>query len=137
MKTLRLFGLVALAFTSIGCSTTYRSVTHVRIENDKAYLAYAEWEGGPFTAFTGTNDRSRVKRCLINPDNSMKCEEDADINHVLNPQETPAPPAKKAEPEPQAVPESAPEEALPEEGDAGSEDEAASDGELTEDAAAE
>ncbi len=134
MKTLRLIGLVALAFTSIGCSTTYRSVTHVRIENDKAYLAYAEWEGGPLTAFTGTKDRSRVKRCLINPDNSMKCEEDADINHVLNPQETPAPPAKKAEPAPEAVPEETPVEEVE---DAGGEDDAASEGEVPEEAAAE
>lgn len=91
-KHTSLFLLGVLVFAS-GCATTRRSVTHVRVEKDKAFIAYAEWDEG---FMVGSNDRSRVKRCSINADNSLTCAEDADINHVLNPQEDPAPaPAEK------------------------------------------
>ena len=78
----------------------------MRVAKDKAYIAYAEWDEGLLTGLTGHNDRSRVKRCEIAEDNSMKCEEDADINQLLNPQEGGAkppaakPPAEPAEPAP-------------------------------------
>lgn len=94
--------LLAVCLSSLACVQQRRSVTHMRVQNDKAYVAYAEWDDGMFTGITGTNDRSRVKRCLINPDNTMKCAEDADVNRVLNPQEDngPAPAPAPAEPAP-------------------------------------
>ena len=101
MISLGLFSVLCAS----GCATTHRAVTHVRVEKDKAYVAYAEWDEGAFSK----NERSRVKRCSINQDNSMACEEDADINRVLNPQEAggepaPAEPAPASEPAPAAAP---------------------------------
>lgn len=87
---------VSVLLSTLGCASTRRSVTHVRVEHDKAYVAYAEWEDGGLTFITGSKDRSRVKRCAINPDNTLSCEEDADINAILNPQEGNAPPPRAA-----------------------------------------
>lgn len=102
MKTLNTMLVLGLILGTAACASTRRSVTHVRVESDKAYVAYAEWEEG---YFVGSNDRSRVKRCAINADNTMKCEEDADINAILNPdEEQPPPSAKKAAPKPEAPP---------------------------------
>lgn len=82
MKTVYLAALLCVVMFATGCASTRRSVTHVRIESDKAYIAYAEWE----QSFLGaSNDRSRVKRCSINPDNSLACDEAEDINKLLNP----------------------------------------------------
>jgi len=53
-----------------------------------------------------------VKRCVVNTDNTLKCEEDADMNRILNPQEDngPAPAPQKAAPPAEAAPEAAPAE---------------------------
>lgn len=102
-----------LVLSTLGCSSVRRSVTHVRIEKDNAYVAYAEWKDGGFTFITGSDDHSRVKNCKIQPDNSATCEEDADINAILNPQDGAPPPAAKKKAPPAAV--EAPEEAAPEE----------------------
>ena len=110
--------ILATLSVSTGCVSQRRSVSHVRIESDRAYVAYAEWDAGPLTFITGTKDRSRVKRCLISPDNSMTCEEDADVNAALNPQEAgksgPKPAAKKPQPKPPEPEEVEPEEVEPE-----------------------
>lgn len=98
--------MVSVAMLGSGCASTRRSVTHIRVDGQKAFVAYAEWDHDFLAAST---DRSRVKRCAVNPDNSLACEEDADINHVLNPQEDASPPPKPAAaPAPEAAPEAAP-----------------------------
>ncbi|HSC88742.1 MAG TPA: hypothetical protein VLC09_15780 [Polyangiaceae bacterium] len=107
MRTIWKILVAGLALSSAACTTQARSVTHMRVAKDKAYIAYAEWDEGLLTGFTGSNDRSRVKRCEIAEDNSMKCEEDADINRLLNPQEQGAAPA------PAAPAEAAPAESAP------------------------
>ena len=100
MKLIYSLLAVALLSTATGCSKQYRAITHVRVHKDKAYLAYAERdEGGVMGA---SNDRSRVKRCEILPDNALKCEEDADVNRLLNPQEEGGAPAPAPAPAPAA-----------------------------------
>ncbi len=106
--------LLGILLSTMACATQRRSVTHIRVDKDKAYLAYAEWDQGMLTGITGSNDRSRVKRCVINTDNTLKCEEDADVNRILNPQEDngPAPAPQSATPPAEAAPaEAAPAEA--------------------------
>lgn len=77
--------LVGVILMASGCISTRRSVTHVRIVDDKAFIAYAEWDQGFMSSIFGGKDRSRVKRCAINTDNSLNCEEAEDINKLLNP----------------------------------------------------
>jgi len=78
--------LVGVVLFASGCVSTRRAVTHVRVESDKAFIAYAEWDQGFLSSFFGAKDRSRVKRCAINPDNSLNCVDAEDINRVLNPE---------------------------------------------------
>ncbi|HWV39476.1 MAG TPA: hypothetical protein VN033_13485 [Vulgatibacter sp.] len=85
MKTLLITALLGVTVLASGCTSTRRSITHVRTESDKAYIAYAEWDQGLGTWISGTNDRSKVKRCSINPDNSLSCEEAEELNALLNP----------------------------------------------------
>ena len=86
MKTLFVTILLGVTVLATGCASTRRSVTHVRTESDKAYIAYAEWNQGFFVGWlTGKNERSLVKRCSINTDNSLTCGEAEELNALLNP----------------------------------------------------
>lgn len=69
----------AFAVTAVGCAPPVRTVTHISTWSTDAgkylYVAYAE-----------DNNVSRVKRCLIEADNSIKCEDQDAINKLLNDQ---------------------------------------------------
>lgn len=69
----------ALAATAIGCAPPVRTVTHISGWSTDAgnyiYVAYAE-----------DQNVSRVKRCLVEADNSIKCEDQDSINKLLNEQ---------------------------------------------------
>ncbi len=82
MTLARIGGLVAafaLAATAVGCAPPVRTVTHVSAWSTDAgkyiYVAYAE-----------DQNVSRVKRCLIEADNSLKCEDQDALNKLLNEQ---------------------------------------------------
>lgn len=96
MKIIQSLVVLGIVLGATGCAQQRRAVTHIRIQKDKAYLAYAEWDEGFFTGITGAKDRSRVKQCSIEPDNSLKCTESASINALLNPDEAGSEPAAPA-----------------------------------------
>lgn len=97
MKIIHSLVVLGILLGASGCAQQRRAVTHIRIQKDKAYLAYAEWDEGFFTGLTGAKDRSRVKQCSIEADNSLKCAESASINSLLNPDEAGSAPAPAAE----------------------------------------
>lgn len=82
MNFARIGGFVAafaLAAASVGCAPPVRTVTHISAWSTDAgkyiYVAYAE-----------DANVSRVKRCLIEEDNSLKCEDQDALNKLLNDQ---------------------------------------------------
>lgn len=68
---------LTLAATAVGCAPPVRTVTHISTWSTEAgnyiYVAYAE-----------DKNVSRVKRCLIEADNSIKCEDQESLNALLN-----------------------------------------------------
>ncbi len=60
-----------------GCRPPIRTITHVSAwsggQGDYLYIAYAENE-----------DLSKIRRCIINEDNTMTCNEEQEVNALLN-----------------------------------------------------
>lgn len=85
-----LSGVVAMAL--VGCATTKRSLTNTMWNDAPAgdgkalYLSY--WEGscgGAFHPFGGcSSGESHVRFCSIESDNSMKCEDQSEMDKILN-----------------------------------------------------
>ena len=73
---LELVLLCVLGFGSFGCATI-RSVTHISTWKGEAgeyiYIGYAE-----------NNDTSKLRRCAVNPDNTLTCYEEDQANRLLN-----------------------------------------------------
>jgi len=78
MKRISAFvAAVALCSMTVGCMPPVRTVTHISgwatDTGDYIYVAYAE-----------DANVSRVKRCLVQDDNSLKCEDQEALNALLN-----------------------------------------------------
>ncbi len=60
-----------------GCRPPIRTITHVSAwsgdRSDYLYIAYAE-----------NDDVSKIRRCIINDDNTMTCHEEQEVNALLN-----------------------------------------------------
>ncbi len=61
----------------LGCGGAVRSVTHI-----------STWSGGAkeylYIGYAENKDVSKVRRCLINDDNSLKCNEEDGLTALLN-----------------------------------------------------
>ena len=78
MSKLKVLALgLALSGTAAGCTTTVRAVTHVGAYGPKdqpyLYIGYAE-----------NKDVSRVRKCTVKPDNAIDCQEQGEVNKLLN-----------------------------------------------------
>ena len=86
----RLFIMVAvsavgLVGTGCGNMVRYRTATHFAQPPGGKITYYATYMEGNCSGFGGcTGVNSKLRRCTINPDNSMACVDDAELNRVLN-----------------------------------------------------
>jgi hypothetical protein len=76
-RKLALACLGALGMLAAGCGAPIRSVTHISTwkgpEGPYIYIGYAE-----------DNDTSKLRRCIVNADNTLTCNEEEAANAVLN-----------------------------------------------------
>ena len=82
MKTMmmRVVALAALA-SATGCGATTRFVTtKTWFGNDTVFVAYTEAK----TGLIGGTYEAKVMSCKRQPDNSLKCEEQPEVNKFLN-----------------------------------------------------
>lgn len=72
--------LGALALLASACTPTSRYVTMTYWQDSSTvYVAYAENEA------VGTY--AKVQRCTVNPDNTVSCAEQTNVNALLNPKD--------------------------------------------------
>jgi hypothetical protein len=79
-RSLALLLLMGAAALSAACTPTSRYVTMTYWQDPSTvYVAYAENEA------VGTY--AKIQRCVVKPDNSVECAEQANVNALLNPKD--------------------------------------------------
>lgn len=78
-RNVTILGLMAMLFVfASACAPAQRYVTHTYWESPtNVYIAFAEKDPAAMYA--------KVQQCTINPDNSVVCVEQENLNAVLNP----------------------------------------------------
>ncbi|MBI4955513.1 MAG: hypothetical protein HY908_26060 [Myxococcales bacterium] len=76
-RMLSVLGIGALGLLAVGCGQPLRTVTHLSVWKGPAgeyiYIGYAE-----------DSDTSKLRRCAVNEDNTLACNEEEAANAVLN-----------------------------------------------------
>lgn len=80
MKQIILFLGIGSVLT--GCTTARVATDITWTDNERVYLSY--WEGSCKPLLGCDRGSSHVKMCSVKPDNSMLCQEQKDIDKVLN-----------------------------------------------------
>lgn len=79
MKKLLIATGAAVIFSS-GCMTARFVTTQTWVGNETLFVAYTEWN----EQLLSNSFESKILRCVRQEDNALKCEDEKEVNDLLN-----------------------------------------------------